>query len=475
MKSIINSVLNTKDEDKIILLESIMADVELNNKDKEILSYLVGAFNKYDVTPSYEMLLQEFPECEAILQNAKTFENNDDLEFYAKKFVHSKKALKTSMDIMDIASRVQEKGLKPEDLEKLQDMVDIDDVDLRKESYDFTSYRDIYKAQKNRPKGLVTGVSEVDALIRGCNKGTCSTIFAYTSQGKSLWGTNIMANNSYNGGYNCCILSFEISKELVLYNLLCKHSTLEKFSKFDYIPHEDIRYGTLTDEQEEYLFTTVLDDFVEQSQGKLYILDETDFVNMSYSEIRSVLYKVDDYMLQQTGRGLDAILIDHLGLMKFTDNKRSNNEYEIINDYVSFFRRLTLKFRKDKETGDYRQLSTIFLAQANRKGYEEACKKEGVYTMLAIAEANEIERASYRIMSIWTNDLLKEAKECCICLLKNRGGATRQDFPITGYFDGAKYLFGDLGNSAPEVYDVSMGNIEGLSVDDLNDEDFGLL
>lgn len=474
MKNIIQSVLNTNDDEKIQLLEVLLSEADLNNKDREIISYLVSAYNKFDKTPTHALLLEEFPECEAILQGAKPFATYDDLEFYAKKFMHQRKSLKTSMSLMDIASKVQQQGLKQEDIEQLQDMVDTEDAEIPRNSYDFSTFRDYYAIMKNQPKGLLTGVSEVDALIHGCNKGTCTTILAYTSQGKSMWGTNIACDNTYTGGYNCCIISLEVSKELALMNLLCKHSNLDKFDKYEYIPHEKIRYGTLEKEEEDYLFNVILPDFNNQGKGQLFILDETDFNNMSYSEIRSVLYKIDDICRERTGRPLDSILIDHLGLMKFTDNKKSNNEYEIINDYVSFFRRLTNKFRKDKDTGEYTQLSTIFLAQANRKGYEEACKKEGVYTMLAIAEANEIERASYRIFSIWTSDLLKEAKECCICVLKNRGGRTQQDFPITGYFDGAKYLFGDYGSSAPEVYDVSMGSIEGLEASSFSDEEFGL-
>ena len=51
---------------------------------------------------------------------------------------------------------------------------------------------------------------------------------------------------------------------------------------------------------------------------------------------------------------------------------------EIINSYVSFFRQLSLKFRRTKETGEYRQLATILVAQINRDGYSKTCKKRGV-------------------------------------------------------------------------------------------------
>ena len=119
----------------------------------------------------------------------------------------------------------------------------------------------------------------------------------------------------------------------------------------------------------------------------------------------------------------------------------------IINDYVSFFRRLTVKFRKlpkenPEDPQEYSQLATILLAQTNRKGYEQACKKRGAYSLLALAEANEIERSAYRVMSVWADDLLKESKEAMVCLLKNRSGQT-QYTPTPVFVDGEAYVFGD--------------------------------
>ena len=224
------------------------------------------------------------------------------------------------------------------------------------------------------------------------------------------------------------------------------------------------------------MINTIIEDYEANKKGLFFIFDEDDFSNFSFSEIRKKLYQVDDICKDKTGHGLDALIVDHVGLMKFSDNTNSvgKSEYSIINDYVSFFRRLTLSFRK-YDDGSVSQLATIILAQANRAGFDAATKKKGNYSLTAIAEANEIERASYRIFSIWTNDELKFAKECMVCILKNRGGQTVQDaFSVT--FDGERYLFGDMeeSSSSSSLMDFMSGsNNATMDFDNLfDDSDF---
>ena len=113
--------------------------------------------------------------------------------------------------------------------------------------------------------------------------GTVNTVMAFTGQFKSLWVTNMAYHNSYNLGYNVCLISLEVSKRDVFWNLLSRHSYNERFTKYGYIPHEDIRKAVLSKEKEDYLFGEVEKDLKENSKGKLIVLDETDFSDMSFS------------------------------------------------------------------------------------------------------------------------------------------------------------------------------------------------
>ena len=198
----------------------------------------------------------------------------------------------------------------------------------------FTDSRKIYSELKASNKGLITGISELDTIIGGMSYGTVNTIMAYTAHFKSLWSTNIAYINSYKLGYNVCFISLEVSKSDILWNILSRHSQIDKFSKFNYIPHDEIRKAGLSEEKEDFLFDEVAKDLEENTAGKLVILDETDFKEFSFSEIMTKLYEVDD-----TVGGLDAVIFDHAGLFKFYKKGGRSDEGEVINEYISFIRK----------------------------------------------------------------------------------------------------------------------------------------
>lgn len=476
MKNILNSIFDSSMQDHLILLEDVLT-IQLSELEAQYIDYLIKSFDGVGRFPTKIIFLSKFPECEQMLSKAQYY-NGKDLKFYVDEFIEKRRAKQISSEIMDIASKVIDEGLDEEDILKLQSKIKDKNKQVEEDNYSLTSFNELYQRNKIKKVGLSTGVNYVDDIIGGLDKGTVNTIMAYTSQGKSMLATNIAYKNSYEKDYNICIISLEVSKEEIKYNLLTRHSNLSKFDKYPFISKDKIKFATLDEKEEDYLMNVIIKDYEENKQGLLIILDEDDFANFSYSEIRKKLYHVDDICKEKTGHGLDALIVDHIGLMKFTDNSNSNNksEYSIINDYTSFFRRLTLSFRK-YDDGSCSQLTTILLAQANRKGFEDATKKKGNYSLTAIAEANEIERSSYRIFSIWTNDELKFAKECIMCILKNRGGQTVQDgFSVT--FDGERYLVGDLNesNNSSSLMDFMKSNdSSSMDFDNLfNDDDFNI-
>ncbi len=106
-----------------------------------------------------------------------------------------------------------------------------------------------------------------------------------------------------------------------------------------------------------------------------------------------------------------------------------------MNYYVNQFMQWAIDFRG-------RSTVQILLAQANRGGGEKAAKHKGAYEITAIAEANETERASSRVLSIYTNDELKTSRECKVGILKSRFGETCVE-PITVFVDPVCCVLGD--------------------------------
>jgi hypothetical protein len=273
---------------------------------------------------------------------------------------------------------------------------------------------------------------------------------------------NIVYRNGYEYGYNFAYISLEITRLELLLGFWCLHSLNEKFDKSMRLNTRDVRNGTLTEEQKRYLFDVIVPDFENNSKGKLKIIDEGDFHNFSEGEIIQKLEEIDD----DFDRKLDGVVLDHANLCKFYE-KSSDNVGEATNRFVSLFRRLSNAFRLDPETGNMRGLTTILLAQTNRMGWHEAAKKGGAYDLSALAEANELERCSSVVMTVFHDKNSSKLNELKVCLLKNRYGAAHEEPIITSvipehYYvgdnlDGYEYNDNDVFSTDNEILN-QMGN-----------------
>lgn len=269
---------------------------------------------------------------------------------------------------------------------------------------------------------------------------------------------NIVYRNVYEYGYNFAYISLEITRLELLLGFWCLHSLNEKFDKSMRLNTRDVRNGTLTEEQKRYLFDVIVPDFENNSKGKLKIIDEGDFHNFSEGEIIQKLEEIDD----DFDRKLDGVVLDHANLCKFYE-KSSDNVGEATNRFVSLFRRLSNAFRLDPETGNMRGLTTILLAQTNRMGWHEAAKKGGAYDLSALAEANELERCSSVVMTVFHDKNSSKLNELKVCLLKNRYGAAHEEPIITSVIPEHYYVGDNLDGYEYNDNDVMPVDIEGLN------------
>lgn len=151
--------------------------------------------------------------------------------------------------------------------------------------------------------------------------------------------------------------------------------------------------------------------------------------------------------------------------------------------YISFFRQNAIDWIKEG-----RQVCMLMLSQSSRTGWQEASKNQGQYRLTALAEANELERASSVVMSVFTDTALKQVNAAKIQVLKNRDGEVMTE-AMEIFVDPAYYAFGDIdgaGEAQLQFNDVSLDNLfavdnsdlKGLqspsSIIDLNNLDIGL-
>lgn len=449
MRTVLSSIIasNQRCDDVFSYLYGLEKDI-LSTRELEQLHFIQDIYTQAEKYPSPEYLATKFPELQT-LPDPLPF---DDILPHAGRLVIERKNQLLSSKLMSVASK-----LITGDKESLSELSSVLVTTETQESvpFDISLAKDLYSEVKSKSTGLSSGLQDVDKLIGGLSYGSVTSIMGFTGQFKSLWCTNIAYYNSYYLGYNVCMISLEVPKKDVLWNILSRHSYSPEIEAVSYIGHEDIRRGILSEETEQVLFNQIVPDLQNNSKGKLIILDETDFKDFSFAEIIAKLYEVDT----QVG-GLDAVIVDHVGLCKFSKHT-FQNVGEDINQYVSFFRKLSIKFRFDQVQQKYRQLAVVLAVQANREGWKRAAKKGGQYDLRGVSEANEVERASYRIFSIYTDDYMKEAKEARVCVLKNRSGRTTTE-PLITYVDPVCYYLGD------EVSTITPGS-------ELSGEEFNIL
>ena len=150
-------------------------------------------------------------------------------------------------------------------------------------------------------------------------------------------------------------------------------------------------------------------------------------------------------------------------MLKFGGKKPASNTGEIINEYVSWFRQMAMNWlRLD------RQVAFVLLSQANRTGYSIAKENNGKYDLTSMAEANELERASTLILSIFAEPEMKDMGITKVQILKYRDSKDENE-PTEVGVDLPYYVFGDLEPGSGTIstdLSNSIEDIEALDKDD---------
>lgn len=297
-----------------------------------------------------------------------------------------------------------------------------------------TGIKEFPEQYKNKDLSLSfsTCVDTIDYETGGFHRGTLNTILGFAGSGKTTWAVNIGYNATFQE-FNVAYISLEISKQHLICDLLSRHSNEPVFSK--QLEHKSLKHRSLNEKDEKYLFDNIYPHFSETVGKHFYIIDESDIAEYSPTFFSSMLENLDNKFENETGKGIDLIFVDHVQLLKASSSLGIRDTKEIINLFVSFFRKQAVNF-----LGTKRQVCIILLSQANRDGWLYASKHNGAYRLNALAEANELERASNIILSIFTNEGMMMANQAKVKICKSRDSCATEE-PIDVYIDPSTYLF----------------------------------
>lgn len=331
---------------------------------------------------------------------------------YKEKKKGKEKELKGMADALEFIGsqsrrfRFQTTGIKTESV--IQSAEDAREV---KESYD---------RKKKDPLtnvGMYTFLEKIDEASRGLKLGELCLVAAYVAQGK----TTFVANMAYSGimqGMNGLFITLEMKFEEMRDMMYVLHASWPNWRddpKWKHLAgklsYKKERYAEYNDEEKEF-FDVVSNDFsTREDFGLLKIIQPSAPLTPSSLELYALDYQAE---LAQKGKNLDFLVVDYVGLMN-PDKDDRYGEYNIdLNNTIRKLKIFALSFN------DGRGLRVISPFQVNRDGWKEAVKNEGVYKLTALSSANEADRSSDLVISVYMSDDMKKNGLMKICCLKKR-------------------------------------------------------
>ena len=268
-----------------------------------------------------------------------------------------------------------------------------------------------YAERESAPMGILTGIGPLDEDLRGLGFGTTTCIFGYVSSMKSTLALNI-AYQGVKNGFNMLFITLEVPKQFMYFQILSLHSYHEGARLGgDPIPYETIMKGDMSAAQKNFLFKSVEPDFKNTFPGKLFFAGANDLGGASYSELVTLCSGFPVV--------IDGVILDYFQLLIPYINDK--NEYLGAIRLGRDFSRLALGSEASPPK------IVILVSQVNAKGYEEAIKSKGLYSLKAIAETPGLARDAYYAISTFLDNDLRGSREAKICLLKNKSGKVWAD------------------------------------------------
>lgn len=295
--------------------------------------------------------------------------------------------------------------------------------------------------------GVLTGIDRIDDVHHGLKRGELALILAFTSHMKTTFCLNWFYKAAVYHGKDVAMASLETRTDIIRDLLVCLHSTHPKFG-FDpseiRITFDRMRAGGLTPIERQAL-VTIKDD----------LRDCTDYGRMIYKQPEEQMTVGDIFRWVETEqRSSDAdfelLVIDYLGLVDPEKGQAVLGDFGKLNLAIRLAKLAGLEFNHGKGIG------VVSPFQASRKGYEEAEKAGGRYTLRALSGANEAERSSDFVYYLYLDDSMRDNGELAVGNIKARQTAmlTTQ---FRCYADPATRLIDNLDLSDPTQAKVQGG------------------
>lgn len=288
--------------------------------------------------------------------------------------------------------------------------------DMRKERMEMLSE---YAERKERrikgtQEGIKFGVTELDNILGGLQRGELALVAAYTSDGKTSLCTQMAWHAAVKQGKNVVFFSTETVQTVIRRKIIARHSLEPQFQLPEGLNTRDLKEGTLSEVEEVRFQEVLLDLETNPSYGKIYIVQVPREASITTLEHRM-------YRLQRQF-DIDLVIVDYLA--QFRAAERIEGYRERLTSILKDAKRMAVTFNNGQG------VPLVSPWQINREWFDRA-QTVGMYTKSALAETSEAERSPDVIVSLLgpadNTDRVREAKGQ---VLKARDGETTNSLRI---------------------------------------------
>lgn len=404
LRDIILSILKTKDLDYVrIKLEELKQFLILSEVEKKIVSdieeqlqlgnilsgdYLKEKFSYYFSKEIYNELKRD-----GIDSAISSIKLEQDKDLLGRDLIDlSSKINKLSLgEIRSAISTLNEKSLSSIRQDTPENSIQ------RKENP--------YEEHLEETEGLSLLLPEIEQYTGKAIRGDVVVIVGFTNSYKSTFAFNLAYENALLGN-NILYIALEDTSSKLITKMVLNHNAKNVKDKKDLIKGNDLRDKRLSKEQiERYNF--IYNDFVDKVSKNLILWDTKDIKVDNFLDMTEALREADTKFKEDIGKGLDAIVIDQVSLLKYARaTSKATYDGGVINDWVNYFKQQALSFLNEK-----REIVVFLVAQTSRDAYREASKekKKGMYDSSCVSDAHEIERTAETLITLykdWEEPLL---------------------------------------------------------------------
>jgi len=458
------SVVETKDakfiENKVKTIES---ELSLNEVEHSIIKDIKDNLYMSNLI-SKEFISEKYP----------YYVENDENVFPV---ILSKEAIDSA--IIDIRLRQLKSSLAKDMLNFGSKIADLSPSDIKAKFNDFysnillenrnvspknavmkkeTPYEDLIK----NAGGLSLVIPKIEEHAGKATKGSIVSILAFTGEFKSTYAVNVAYQNAM-AGENVLYLSLEGPTESLVSRLVLYHIAQTVKSKDRLIDARVLRDGQLTEVQAKF-YNDKHNELIDALDGHLILWGENDINYKNFTEMTETLRLAEKKFQEKTGKGLDAVVVDQLALLKYEEagGKKYTYDGAIMNDWVSYFRQQSLNFLDEAK-----EIVVFMVSQTSRNAYAEASKEKnrGRYTSSSASDSHELERASTTMITLWKG---KDNSDdtVLINIPKARNGYSPRD-PIQTQAYGQYFHVGPLKFNDNEAITSEQFDGKNITIEDL--------